>query len=125
MDLITIVVDLRLLFAGRVAGLGSPRQEGAEASAAGVNEGSSALDQLLKVRYGLSGPGAGRGKELRGVDEPRQLRDQFVRFAVGTPRVQVAHGAEGSDDRLVTGGLPARTGRSVHPPPRTGTARRR
>ena len=104
-DHVAVVVDLRLLLAGRVAGFGGPRQKGAEAAAAGVDKGPRAFDELLEVRDGLGRARAGRGKELPGMDESRQLRDQLVRFDLCASHVQVAQHGEGSRDRVVAGGL--------------------
>ena len=102
MDHVRVIVDLRLLLAGGVAGLGGPRQEGAEAAAAGVREGSRALDELLEIGDRLGRPGAGGGQELRSAGETRQLGEQLVGFAVGATRMQVAQDAEGGGDRVVT-----------------------
>ena len=89
-DDVAVVVDPRLLLAGGVAGLGGPREEGAEAAAAGARESPRAVDELLEVgdRLGRPGPVAARNSEA--CASRTSSAASLVRLTLGAALVQVA-----------------------------------
>ena len=82
MDDVALVVHLRLLLSGGVAGLGGPGEERGEAAAAGAGEGARALDELLEVGDGLCAPRTGRREQRRRrACAARAPSTQLVRLA--------------------------------------------
>ena len=100
--MVALVVNLRLLLACRVAGLGGPRKERCEAATSGAGERPGPFDELLKVGDRLRTPVAGGRQGLDGVRAPQELDEQLVRIA---PRARLVQPAE-HGERLTDGPVP-------------------
>ncbi len=114
---IAVVVDLRLLLAGGVAGLGGPGEELAEAASAGGGERSRPLDELLDVGDRLHPARTGGGQELDGVHAAHELAHELVRLERAAPLVQLAQNSHGRENGFVPRGLPR--GEQIEPAVRT------
>jgi len=120
-DHVAGVVDQRFLLARRLAGLGGPGEELAQAAAAGGHERPRPFDELLDVGDRLRGAGPARGEELEATREAHELADELVRLTRGPQLVKPTEYVHGGQHRIMAFGLFGRED-VEHPAPRRRVA---